>query len=71
MIEPTETESKQTLDEFVAAMRAIVTEARETPDVVKEAPHAHLRRPPRRDSRRPPSRAALAPADERRRRIAG
>jgi glycine dehydrogenase subunit 2 len=40
MIEPTETESKQTLDEFVAAIEAIVAEARETPDLVKEAPHA-------------------------------
>jgi glycine dehydrogenase subunit 2 len=40
MVEPTETESKQTLDEFIAAVRAIVTEAKETPDVVKEAPHA-------------------------------
>jgi glycine dehydrogenase subunit 2 len=40
MVEPTETESKQTLDEFIAAVRAIVTEARETPDIVKEAPHA-------------------------------
>ena len=40
MVEPTETESKQTLDEFIAAVRAIVTEARETPEIVKEAPHA-------------------------------
>ncbi|MCC6848481.1 MAG: aminomethyl-transferring glycine dehydrogenase subunit GcvPB [Deltaproteobacteria bacterium] len=40
MIEPTETESKQTLDEFIAAVRAIVAEARETPELVKEAPHA-------------------------------
>jgi len=40
MVEPTETESKQTLDEFIAAVRAIVAEARETPELVKEAPHA-------------------------------
>jgi glycine dehydrogenase subunit 2 len=39
MIEPTETETKETLDEFVAAMLAILKEARETPEVVKEAPH--------------------------------
>lgn len=39
MIEPTETESKETLDEFIAAMREIAREAAETPDVVKEAPH--------------------------------
>ncbi len=30
MIEPTETESKETLDEFIAAMEAIAAEARET-----------------------------------------
>jgi glycine dehydrogenase subunit 2 len=40
MIEPTETESKQTLDEFVAALEAIVAEARREPETVKGAPHA-------------------------------
>src|SRR5262249_46539457 len=39
MIEPTETETKETLDEFVAAMRAILKEAHETRELVKEAPH--------------------------------
>ncbi|MCH5232163.1 MAG: aminomethyl-transferring glycine dehydrogenase subunit GcvPB [Muribaculaceae bacterium] len=39
MIEPTETESKDTLDEFIAVMHKIAKEARETPEVVKEAPH--------------------------------
>ena len=39
MIEPTETESKQTLDEFVEAMREIDREAAEQPDLVREAPH--------------------------------
>jgi glycine dehydrogenase subunit 2 len=39
MIEPTETESKPTLDAFVAAMRAIVGEARTDPALVKSAPH--------------------------------
>jgi glycine dehydrogenase subunit 2 len=39
MVEPTETESLQTLDEFVAAVEAIVTEARENPELVKGAPH--------------------------------
>jgi glycine dehydrogenase subunit 2 len=39
MIEPTETETKETLDEFVGAMLAILKEAHETPNVVKEAPH--------------------------------
>jgi glycine dehydrogenase subunit 2 len=38
MIEPTETESKETLDEFIEAMLAIAREARETPDVVRNAP---------------------------------
>ena len=39
MIEPTETETKETLDEFVGAMLAILKEAHETPELVKEAPH--------------------------------
>jgi len=38
MIEPTETESRETLDEFIAAMKAIAKEAAETPEVVKSAP---------------------------------
>ncbi|WP_368657337.1 aminomethyl-transferring glycine dehydrogenase subunit GcvPB [Metabacillus halosaccharovorans] len=39
MIEPTETESKETLDAFVDAMIQIAKEAEETPEVVQEAPH--------------------------------
>jgi len=39
MIEPTETESLETLDEFVDAMLAIAREAEENPDLVKQAPH--------------------------------
>ena len=39
MIEPTETESRETLDEFIAAMRAIAEEARTQPDLVRAAPH--------------------------------
>ena len=39
MIEPTETESKETLDEFIAVMHDIAREARETPEVVISAPH--------------------------------
>jgi glycine dehydrogenase subunit 2 len=38
MIEPTETESKETLDEFCEAMISIAKEAKETPDLVKSAP---------------------------------
>ena len=39
MIEPTETESLETLDSFVEAMRRIAKESAETPEVVKSAPH--------------------------------
>jgi glycine dehydrogenase subunit 2 len=39
LIEPTETESKATLDRFVEIMEAIATEIRETPELVKNAPH--------------------------------
>jgi len=39
MIEPTETESKPTLDAFAAAMRAIAQEAKSDPALVKSAPH--------------------------------
>ncbi len=39
MIEPTETESPETLDEFIAAMKAISQEAKTNPDMVKSAPH--------------------------------
>lgn len=40
MIEPTETESKATLDAFIEAMETIAREARENPEVLKSAPHA-------------------------------
>ena len=39
LIEPTETESKETLDAFVAAMVAVKREAEGQPDLVKSAPH--------------------------------
>jgi len=39
MIEPTETETKETLDAFAAAMVEIAREARESPDLLREAPH--------------------------------
>ncbi len=39
MIEPTETESKETLDEFIDAMIQIAKEARTDPELVKTAPH--------------------------------
>lgn len=40
MIEPTETESKETLDEFIAVMKLVAKEAIENPDIVKTAPHS-------------------------------
>jgi glycine dehydrogenase subunit 2 len=39
MIEPTETETKETLDAFCQAMLAIVGEAASDPDLLKSAPH--------------------------------
>jgi glycine dehydrogenase subunit 2 len=39
MIEPTETESKETLDEFIAVMRKIAEEAAEDPNILHSAPH--------------------------------
>jgi glycine dehydrogenase subunit 2 len=39
MIEPTETEAKETLDAFCDAMLAIAREAAEQPELLKEAPH--------------------------------
>mgnify|MGYP002573021270 FL=1 len=40
MIEPTETESKETLDAFIAVMRKIAEEAVSEPDTLREAPHS-------------------------------
>jgi len=40
MIEPTESESLQELDQFIAAMRSIAREVEETPELVKTAPHS-------------------------------
>ncbi len=39
MIEPTETESKQTLDAFADALITIAEEARSNPEILKSAPH--------------------------------
>ena len=39
MIEPTETESKQTLDRFADALLAIAREAHEQPELLHSAPH--------------------------------
>ncbi len=40
MIEPTESENVETLDRFAAAMLEIAREVRESPDVVRSAPHS-------------------------------
>ena len=40
MIEPTESESREELDLFIAAMRAIAKEVEATPELVKNAPHS-------------------------------
>ena len=39
MIEPTETESKDTLDSFVTVMKLIAAEAKDNPDILRTAPH--------------------------------
>ncbi len=39
MIEPTETESRETLDNFAVIMKKIAAEAKESPEVVTSAPH--------------------------------
>jgi len=39
MIEPTETESKETLDEFIEVMKQIAKEAETNPELIKGAPH--------------------------------
>jgi glycine dehydrogenase subunit 2 len=38
MIEPTETESKETLDRFVLALKKIASELKEDPEIVKQSP---------------------------------
>jgi glycine dehydrogenase subunit 2 len=38
MVEPTETESKDDIDQFIEAFKAIVGEAKEDPDILHEAP---------------------------------
>ena len=40
MIEPTESESKEELDEFIEAMKAIAQEVEEDPQIALNAPHS-------------------------------
>lgn len=45
MIEPTETESRKDLDRFIDAMKQIAQEAKENPEILKDAPHvSYVRR---------------------------
>jgi len=39
MVEPTETEPKETIDKFIESMIKISKEAESNPEVLKEAPH--------------------------------
>ena len=39
MIEPTETESRETLDHFIGVMKTIAREAKESPELLHDAPH--------------------------------
>ena len=39
MIEPTENESKETIDGFIKVMRNIAEEAKNEPELLKSAPH--------------------------------
>lgn len=39
MIEPTETEAKEVLDQFIRVMETIAQEAMENPELVTKAPH--------------------------------
>ncbi len=64
LVEPTETESLETLDAFADALLSIANEARERPELVKIAPVQRTGAEARRDHRRAQARAALA-ADDR------
>ena len=45
MIEPTETESKRDLDDFIETMKTIAREAAESPEILRAAPHhSYVRR---------------------------
>ena len=63
MVEPTETESKQTLDGLADAFLQAAEEARTDPDLLHEAPVTHAGAPPRRGQGRP---APEAPVGNRR-----
>ena len=66
LIEPTETESVETLDAFADALIAIAAEAESDPAMVTGAPHTAPVRRLDEATRGPPAEPALA-ADDRRR----
>ena len=71
LTEPTETESKASLDQFVATMRALLARAQAgDAQSFHDAPRACADAPARRNRRRPPPGAALASAAPRRGRVA-
>jgi len=39
LVEPTETETRETLDHFAAVLRDVLDEAAEDPDVARDAPY--------------------------------
>ena len=59
MIEPTETESKETLDYFIEVLREIVANAKTNPRCAPRRAGQHGRRPRRRNPRRPSTRSPL------------
>ena len=65
LIEPTETESLETLDGFADALIEIAREAETDPELVTSAPHAAPGAAPRRGDRRPPAEPPLAGHDRR------
>ena len=52
MVEPTETETRETLDAFADAIAAILKEAAEDPEIARGAPYSTPGAPPRRGRRR-------------------
>ena len=70
LIEPTETESIETLDAFADALIAIAAEAETDPELVTRRPAQRTGPSPRRGDRGPPAEPALAPDDRRARRPA-
>ena len=60
MIEPTETESKATLDGFIDAMLDIAEQSEKDPEPLRQSPHAHRRPPAGRGRRRAQTGVAMA-----------